>query len=713
MGVIFNFNNKNEIKDQLKYQMLIAKHVKTDLEHVPNKNSRCFFVSITKIDGKLGCSLESNNNDLIVEQGASFGVCKTADLEWPNVFARGIDINPSINNNTASNLIINELYDPNLNIREVGYTNENDRFTTEALNLIGGDLKNKYVPNSNDVWFVSGGAKGITALCAIELCKISNGGTYILMGRSALKEEPNWSRNFKTEPELKKNGMMHLKKEFNNGGPKPTPKTVNKLVNSILSIREINETMSNIKKAGGKVLYTSGDVADESSVRKAIGNYSITGVIHGSGVLRDKLIQDKKPEEFDIVYDTKIKGLKAILNSININNLKHICVFSSLAGFHGNKGQIDYSMANEVLNKSMYAIQAKYPQINCKALDFGPWDGGMVNATLKKHFQSMGVQIIDRPGGAESVARTMYHTGEIQCLYGNWGLPAVNPLLKSKVIKKTINAKNNEFLKSHTIKNKLVVPMMNAISYLADVVVGTYPGYSLLSIENGSLFRGVSLDNEYDSIDCEIKLTEQNSDKQTVFVNAELLIKQSSGRFAPAYRCQVVLGVKKNKEQILKELEIRNSNNINYDLNKNELYNGTVLFHGKDFQSIDGVINYNDDGLLASCTKISDSIKSNEFSTTSALSNDGFVLDTAFQLMLVWVRKITNNASLPNHITAINYFKKMELNQKYFVTIIKSSDVISKGDTEIHKAKLFFHSDKGEVFVSSELSVTGLSSLSY
>jgi len=93
------------------------------------------------------------------------------------------------------------------------------------------------------------------------------------------------------------------------------------------------------------------------------------------------------------VYGTKVAGLRAVLTACDPRFLSHLIVFSSLAGFHGNRGQTDYASANEVLNKvrfidgvfrlthvsqAAHAVQARYPNCRARAFDFGPWGGGMV-----------------------------------------------------------------------------------------------------------------------------------------------------------------------------------------------------------------------------------------------------------------------------------------------------------------------------------------------
>jgi len=61
------------------------------------------------------------------------------------------------------------------------------------------------------------------------------------------------------------------------------------------------------------------------------------------------------------VFNTKVSGFQNLLESTAGDNLKHLIIFSSIAARTGNKGQVDYAMANEVLNKLAIQESAKRP----------------------------------------------------------------------------------------------------------------------------------------------------------------------------------------------------------------------------------------------------------------------------------------------------------------------------------------------------------------
>lgn len=108
----------------LKYVFLLAKHLKSPLEESSLQGRSCF-MTVARLDGEFGLGKTNNFSALA---GGLFGLTKTLNLEWPNVFCRSIDLSPDLNLERAALAISNELYDPNASIVEVGHTFD-ERFT--------------------------------------------------------------------------------------------------------------------------------------------------------------------------------------------------------------------------------------------------------------------------------------------------------------------------------------------------------------------------------------------------------------------------------------------------------------------------------------------------------------------------------------------------------------------------------------------------------
>ncbi|MGH8917470.1 MAG: SDR family NAD(P)-dependent oxidoreductase, partial [Actinomycetes bacterium] len=155
--------------------------------------------------------------------------------------------------------------------------------------------------------------------------------------------------------------------------------------------------------------YLSLDIRDENAVRTALATVRaqwgpITGVVHAAGVLADKRVQDKSTEQFDLVFGTKIDGLRALLAATREDPLRLVCVFSSVVAATGNPGQCDYAMANETLNHVIAAEQRVRSDALVRALLWGPWEGGMVTPDLAEVFRLGGVDLIPLDQGARAFA---------------------------------------------------------------------------------------------------------------------------------------------------------------------------------------------------------------------------------------------------------------------------------------------------------------------
>src|SRR5262249_26979050 len=151
--------------------------------------------------------------------------------------------------------------------------------------------------------------------------------------------------------------------------------------------------------------YRAVDVTEAAAVALAVADARrrfgpVRGVVHGSGVLADRRIEDKTLEQFDVVYDTKVAGLDALLAATGADPLAFVALFSSSTARFGRTGQCDYAAANEVLNLTARQLARRQPDCRVVAFNWGPWDGGMVTPALRKLFEFEGVGVIPVDDGA-------------------------------------------------------------------------------------------------------------------------------------------------------------------------------------------------------------------------------------------------------------------------------------------------------------------------
>jgi NAD(P)-dependent dehydrogenase (short-subunit alcohol dehydrogenase family) len=254
--------------------------------------------------------------------------------------------------------------------------------------------------DSSSVWLITGGARGVTAACAIELAR-TDGGTILLAGRSA---EEVWPAGLPMTRDIKTlRGLLF--EQGRQSGARMSPVEIDRKARALLASAEIRETVAAINAAGATAVYLPLDAGNRAAVSEALtlaqGRYGpITGLVHGAGVLADRLAADKTEAELRRVFAPKVDGLNNILSAIRAEQLKHVAFFSSAAAFFGNRGQADYAMANALLASAGRSLARTYPDMRVKVFHWGPWAGGMVDASLAGHFEAQGIPLIPIDEGA-------------------------------------------------------------------------------------------------------------------------------------------------------------------------------------------------------------------------------------------------------------------------------------------------------------------------
>tara|TARA_R110001606_G_scaffold75257_1_gene174374 strand:+ start:104 stop:790 length:687 start_codon:yes stop_codon:yes gene_type:complete len=192
-------------------------------------------------------------------------------------------------------------------------------------------------------------------------------------------------------------------------GEKPTLPDIDRQARALLAGQEIRHTLDAIAAAGARAVYLQVDMSDRDSivaaVQKITAEYgSITGLVHGAGVLADGLALKKTRDDVEYVFGPKVEGLANLLAAIDLSQLRHVGLFSSASAVFGNTGQSDYAMANAWLSAVARKLAAQLPAATVKSFCWGPWDGGMVDATLAGHFATRGISLIGLQDGARIFA---------------------------------------------------------------------------------------------------------------------------------------------------------------------------------------------------------------------------------------------------------------------------------------------------------------------
>uniref|UniRef100_UPI0026012DF6 SDR family NAD(P)-dependent oxidoreductase n=1 Tax=Rugamonas sp. TaxID=1926287 RepID=UPI0026012DF6 len=346
--------------------------------------------NLTRLDGRFG--LGGQDAPLAPASAGTVGVSKCAALEWPSVRVRCIDAAPGLEPAALAPRLLAEFGRAGA-ATEIGLSAAGR--CAIALRPDGGWRAPPAGPAlpPDAVVLVTGGAYGITAEIARALAQRYRP-TLVLVGRSALPEaEPAAARDIGDVAALQRFLVGQMR------GAGATPAQVDRALKGLLRARSIRANLAAMRSSGARVEYHCLDVRDGAAVEQLVGDLyrrhgRIDGVVHGAGVIGDKLIADKTPASFDAVYDTKVLPALALARTLRPQGLKFVAFFSSVAGRFGNAGQCDYSAANEVLNKLAGGLALRWPQARVLAINWGPWDAGMVDPGLRQLYARRGIRPI-------------------------------------------------------------------------------------------------------------------------------------------------------------------------------------------------------------------------------------------------------------------------------------------------------------------------------
>ncbi len=683
-----NFFNDNE-KVILKQVFFIAKYLKKPLNKAAQSH-RSSFLIITRLNGQLGFGIPVISDSIA---GGLYGLVKTLNVEWPDVFCRAIDIHPDFGPQETVERIKTEIFDPDSGLVEVGYT-KSDRLTltTEISVDTAVSSNEKTVLKTDNVFLVAGGGKGITAACITELAQRQSA-TFILLGRTELMiEEPDWIRDCFEDTELKKRCMNVLVAE----GEKPTPVKIMNRLKPILATREINATINALSNTNSKVEYVSVDINNEKQVRQALEpiikkHGGITGLIHSAGVLADKLIEDKTENDFEAVYTTKIQGLKSLLNCVKLDQLKHLVLFSSAAGFFGNEAQSDYAAANDILNKFAHLFNHQFPKCHVVSFNWGPWDGGMVTPELKRLFGERNIKIIPIDVGANIMADEIEHKNKdiVQIVVGSSMIIPKEPgqELKSYRLSRTLELNNNTFLFDHTIGEEPVLPIICAISWMADSCQQLYPGYHFHTCQSANVLKGIVF-NQSAAKNYILDINETGkSENGDMTFQVKISSLNASGK--PFYHYSATIGLAKStpEKQFFSDFNLTEKDVLNGD----DLYTNGTLFHGPVFQIVKRRINISNSQMTLECQASKpDENKMGQFPVSKFNQYAG---DSLLQSLLIWNRHFYDAGSLPLKLEKGEFIRQIPFEKSFYISL-----KVKKTNQSQLVADIIAHDAEGNIY---------------
>ena len=706
----FEFQNGNFTqhfkadKEVVKTVFFLAKHLQQDLNDL-GQTQRANFVTVSRMDGMLG---QGKRGNVSVIGGGLPGLVKCLNLEWSSVYCRAVDIQPELSLEKISSQVIAELHDANKAIIEVAFSEEGRKTTSVTPVIVPEKQKIKTTITKDSVFLVSGGAKGVTASCVVEMAKTFQC-KFILLGRSNFNIEiPDYAQNGVDDSTLKRSIMNDLKQK----NEKPSLPNVQRTFGNIIAKKEIDKTIELIKQHGGKVAYLQGDVNNLTASKTELDKITaelgeITGIIHGAGRLADKYIQDKTKADFENVISVKLNGLLSLLSVVDVNKLDHLVMFSSVAGFYGNLGQSDYAIANEILSKAAHLFKTNHPNTHVTAINWGAWDSGMVSDELKMMFKAAGIKLVNSTGGAAMMVNEFNtdYANQPQVIIGGTLPEAVSYHqgdLRNYRIKRNLKLNNNPFLNHHVIQGNAVLPVVNAVGWMSQACERIYPDFKVFQITDTKLFKGIVFDGkEIEDYVIELKEVEKSAEK--IVFEATIL---SEGKKLPTYHYKTGVTLM-HKNKIPQAPSFTPNISGTYQATDGAvLYKDGSLFHDKYFQGIEKIIDWNEKQIVLSCK--APEVPLSEQGQFAIQSINTFFADIQYQGMVVWVQKYLDGAmSLPLQTNTATLYKPVPFGKELMVnvSIQEASEFKMVAKCTVYDAEgtVYMQTDGAAVTVSKQL----------
>jgi NADP-dependent 3-hydroxy acid dehydrogenase YdfG/acyl carrier protein len=611
------------------------------------------FASVSRRDGAFGHASSSGIGNALA--GGLAGLVKTVSHEWPGVSATALDVADAMPLADAAREIVRELgtdgprggKEPHAPGRAIEIGIGPAGRTTLALHeqaaaLVPGRLER------GDVVVVTGGARGVTAHCARALAEEA-GVSLLLLGRSPLSDEPAWLAAATDEASVKRALLGNA-----DPASAPTPRMIGEACRAVFAGREIRANLAALEALGVRARYAAVDIRDGSAVARVLSDARaamgpLRGIVHGAGVLRDKRIADKRDEDIDEVVDTKLAGLRVLLSATRQDDLRFLGLFASVSGLFGRRGQSDYALANQALVSVAQDEAGKRPGARVVALDWGPWDGGMVTPALKAEFLREGVGLIPLAEGARALVAEAQTApgGPTEIVLGASGFggsPALSAAGRFRLASVHLLDPKAPVLADHQLAGKPVLPFAMALEWFAQAGARAFGGGPLV-LEDARVLKGLRVDALTQAASVwagpvvanRMPLELRNA-KDEVLVRA--FARTDAASPAPPSPLKAPAGLAKYPHAVDAVYE-------------------SLLFHGPRLHAIQAVSGISAEGMAL---RLATHPTSENLLPSPAMlwTADPLAVDGIFQALILWCREHRAAPSLPSHIARMTQYRPFD-----------------------------------------------------
>jgi enediyne polyketide synthase len=582
------------------------------------------------------------------EQWACMGLAESLHFEQPQSKVRVVDLSPGIDEERSAELILREL-SGELAFRAAGYDDAGQRSEPQIVLHQPVTYRRREVQwGPQDVILVTGGAKGITARCALEVAAGARC-RFALVGSSSLEQA---------------------------------------------QAGEAGQNLARFAELGVECRYYTCDISDAEAVRALFRRVeaelgAITGIIHGAGANKPRRLEQVTAQEAVREVGPKLLGAMHLFELACERPVKLIAALSSIIGVTGIPGNGWYAYSNEALDLMLRRIARQHPGIQTISVAFGVWSEIGMGARLGsvERLARFGIGAIPPDEGARRFAELFFKdpgtsvvvtTGMVRGL-DTWRRPAPGRAASLRFIDEVsyvepgvelvnrtrLSIERDPYLVDHDFRGSLLFPTVFGLEAMVEAVAYTLgAGFrGVRRIEAVSLVRPIVVSPAQGTvIELHVAAFEQDERGET---RVSVSIRSEQDGFQNDYfSAVVVVGEPEIAQQVAPAFPPA------LDLDpRRDLYGG-MLFQGPRFQRIERVHRLTSGGGLLTLegrtaeAQVQDSFGEARY---QLLLDDPFVRDVVLQSGQL---AVPDCVALPVGIGKIEYFAAAQARGEQRVEII-------------------------------------------
>jgi len=425
-----------------------------------------------------------DNKTSQVEQCCAKALAASLHLERADLRVRVLDFALTLDSQVVVKKTLAEINTPQA-YTAVGYDFQEKRriFSPRLLQPVNYQPRN-LTWSSQDIILVTGGARGITASCALRVAR-ATGARMVLVGRS----------------------------------PQPDAAPGSK------ASREIASILKKYNEMGLVAHYYSCDIADRDaviglldSINRELG--AITGLIHGAGLNIPRLASQATTDDVMLEAGPKVLGMVHLLERLKDSPPKLIVGLTSIIGITGMAGNAWYGFSNETLDLLLRNFQVKNPQAQTQSIAYSIWrDEGMgARRGSVAGLKHKGIFAIPTEEGVARFAHLFLNDpGDHQVVVtarlgglDTWNFKPVELLAQARFLEKALaitpgvesvftahlSLEQDLYLKDHLFNGSYLLPAVFGLEAMAQAVahVSGEKEFKRLRISNIKLERPITVD---------------------------------------------------------------------------------------------------------------------------------------------------------------------------------------------------------------------------